>query len=99
MTKRRGSLQSFDWTGQDTQSGEDDALITPAQCRMARAGIVMSVRELARLADVSGLEVTRFENGNAGTLSAVVRRFRIILESRGVRFLDGADGGGVEISE
>ena len=99
MTRRRGSRNSFDWAGLETLSVGEDELITPAQCRMARAGIVMSVRELARLADVSGLEVTRFENGNEGALPEIVRRFRLILESRGVRFLDGSEGGGVEITE
>lgn len=98
MTRRRGFLPSFDWEREEALPGEDEAsTITPAQCRMARAGIVMSVRDLARLADVSGLAVTRFENGNTDCPDIIVRRFRRILESRGARFVSGPRGEGVKI--
>ncbi|MCK5750413.1 MAG: hypothetical protein KAH44_29620 [Oricola sp.] len=97
MTRRRGFLPSFDWEREEARSGEDAPTITPAQCRMARAGIVMSVRDLARLADVSGLAVTRFENGNTDCPETIVRRFRRILESRGARFVSGPKGEGVKI--
>lgn len=98
MTRRRGFLPSFNWESEDGLSRDDEAQpITPAQCRMARAGIVMSVRDLARLADVSGLAVTRFENGNTDCPEIIVRRFRRILESRGARFVSGPKGEGVKI--
>ena len=93
MSRRRGSLPKFDWEGEVSAGGAKVPPISPAQCRMARAGVVMSVRELARLADVSGLTVTRFENGNADCPSEIVLRFRRILESRGARFLPGPGGG------
>ena len=95
MTRRRGFLPSFDWEREEARFGEDEpSTISPAQCRMARAGIVMSVRDLARLADVSGLAVTRFENGNTDCPEIIVRR---ILESRGARFVSGPKGEGVKI--
>lgn len=97
MTRRRGSLPSFDWTGDDdVATGE---AISPVQCRMARAGLVMSVRELARLAEVSGLTVTRFENGNEACPAEMVLRFRRILESRGARFVPKPGGDGVLIGD
>ena len=98
MTRRRGFLPSFDWKREEARFGEDETPpITPAQCRMARAGVVMSVRDLARLADVSGLSVTRFENGNTDCPEIIVRRFRRILESRGARFVSGPKDEGVKI--
>lgn len=73
--------------------------ISPTQCRMARAGVVMSVRELARMADVSGLVVTRFENGNTDCPANVVGRFKHVLEERGAIFLNDQGQSGVVIAE
>ena len=95
MTPRRGTLPKFDWENADTVDEADEPPITPVQCRMARAGIAMSVRELARLAEVSGLTVTRFENGNMDCSADIVGRFKYVLEKRGARFLSDGDRVGV----
>ncbi|QKV17240.1 transcriptional regulator [Oricola thermophila] len=92
MSERRGRRPRFDWNGKDLIPDGGGHPITPAQCRMARAGVVMSVRELARLAEVSGLAVTRFENGNTDCPTEIVHRFKQVLEARGARFLPGGDG-------
>jgi Transcriptional regulators len=59
---------------------------------MARAGLRVSVRELARLTGVSGLTVTRFENGNASCPDETVLIFRRILEEMGAEFTQAPQG-------
>ena len=97
MSERRGRRPRFDWSGEGAPTGADGMPISPAQCRMARAGVIMSVRELARLAEVSALSVTRFENGNMSCPMEMVQRFKRILESRGAQFFAGPQGGGVKV--
>ncbi|MCB1468190.1 MAG: MarR family transcriptional regulator [Rhizobiaceae bacterium] len=71
--------------------------ISPSQCRMARAGLDLSVRDLARLAQVSGLTVTRFENGS-GCSDEVIDTLTRILEAAGVEFIEeNGEGVGVKI--
>lgn len=63
--------------------GSDTLL--PVQCRMARAGLGLGVRDLARLAQVSPTTVTRLERGDelyAETIAAI----RIALEEAGAWF-------------
>lgn len=72
--------------------------ISPSQCRMARAGLSLSVRDLARLAQVSGLTVTRFENGSVSCPDEAIDALRRTLESGGAEFIDENGGGpGVRI--
>ena len=78
---------------------ENELPITPAQCRMARAGVEVSVRELAGLSEASGLTVTRFENGNGSCPAETVLRLKLVLESRGARFLSNPVGLGVMIAD
>ncbi len=59
---------------------------------MARAGLGLSVREFAKLAGVSGLTVTRFENGNTSCPEDVVRTFRSVFEGLGVTFISDVSG-------
>jgi len=96
MMRKRGTRPDPTREGLDAPLDEDGLPISPAQCRMARAGLVMSVRELARLAGVSGLTVTRFENGNVCCPLELVARFRRVLEAKGARFLSGEDGVKIE---
>lgn len=68
-------------------------MITPAQSRMARAALQIGVRELADLAGVSAMTVTRFENGHTGGHAATLMKIRAALESAGVEFI-AENGGG-----
>ena len=66
--------------------------MTPEQCKMARAGLGLGVRELADLAKVSTNTITRLESGEQlkeRTLDAI----RAALESGGVEFTNGDQPG------
>ena len=66
--------------------------MTPSQCRMARSGLGLGVRNLADLAKVSTNTISRLERGEelrAGTIAAI----RTALESAGVEFIDENGGG------
>ncbi len=70
--------------------------MTPEQCKMARAGLGLGVRELADTAKVSTNTITRFERGEPlkeRTLDAI----RAALESAGVEFTN-ADQPGVRLA-
>ena len=68
-------------------------LVTPEQCRMARAGLSLGVRELAEAARVSVGTVTRFEAGQ-GVPEMTVGLFQKALERAGVEFVsEGGDVG------
>src|SRR5260370_16378160 len=60
--------------------------VTPEQCRMARAGLSLGVRELAEAARVSVGTVTRFEAGQ-GVPEMTVGLFQKALERAGVEFV------------
>lgn len=73
-------------------------MITPAQCRMARAALEIGVRELAALADVSAMTVTRFENGKSAGYPDTLQKIRSALESAGIIFIDeNGQGPGVRL--
>ena len=59
------------------------------QCRMARAGLEWSTRDLAKQTKVSTTTISRFEKGHAqpipGNLIAIWQAF----EAAGVEFIDG----------
>lgn len=66
--------------------------MTPEQCRMARAGLGLGVRDVAGLAAVSTNTVTRLERGenlHPRTLEAI----RQALEAAGVEFIPENGGG------
>lgn len=75
----------------------------PVQCRMARVGLGLGVRELAALAGVAAMTVTRFENGTGSEKRASAidaqQKIRLALEKRGVTFLDrdGSAGPGIRL--
>jgi DNA-binding transcriptional regulator YiaG len=87
----------MEMTDVDPDDKENELPITPAQCRMARAGVQMSVRELAHLAEVSGITVTRFENGDVTCPVETILGLMMVLEARGARFLSNSAGIGVMI--
>jgi transcriptional regulator with XRE-family HTH domain len=63
---------------------------------MARAGLRLSVRELAKIADVSAMTVTRLENERSGGYADTLRKIQEALETAGVEFLNG-DSPGVRL--
>ena len=73
-------------------------MITPAQCRMARAALEIGVRDLAKLAGVSAMTVTRFENGHSQGYPETLEAIRAALEAAGVIFVaENGDGPGVRL--
>jgi predicted transcriptional regulator len=72
---------------------------TPEQIRMARAGLGLSVRELAGISDVAESTILRFESGKGGMQTGTLARLRAALESEGISFIeaDDAHGPGVRL--
>lgn len=71
--------------------------ITPATCRMARTGLGLGVRDLARLASVSTHTITRYE-GAADLRARTIQVLQDALEGAGATFLvDDGNGPGVRI--
>lgn len=67
-------------------------MLKPEQCKMARAGLGMSVRELAERAKVSTNTVSRLEAGEELKLRTV-EAIQTALEAAGVEFI-AENGGG-----
>jgi transcriptional regulator with XRE-family HTH domain len=63
---------------------------------MARAGLRLSVRALAKIAGVSAMTVTRLENGRSGGYAETLRKIREALEAAGAEFFNG-DAPGVKL--
>jgi transcriptional regulator with XRE-family HTH domain len=71
---------------------ENQASLTAAQSRMARAAVGLGVREVADAAGVSTNTITRLERGEA--LSArTIGSIRAALEEAGVEFISENGGG------
>ena len=69
--------------------------MTPEQCKMARAGIGLGVRELGKISGVSFTTINRFEKTGNANLSTV-NKISAALEGAGIVFMpDGVniDGG------
>ena len=66
--------------------------MTPDQCRMARAGIGLSVRELAERARVSTNTITRFEGGEP-LKGRTVDAIRDVFTAVGIEFIPENGGG------
>lgn len=64
---------------------QEDSTITPVQCRMARAGLRLGVRELGKLADVSPNSVARFERGE-NMHRRTIKTIKEALEDAGAEF-------------
>jgi len=69
-----------------------ESMLKPEQCKMARAGLGMSVRELAERAKVSTNTVSRLEAGEELKLRTV-EAIQTALEAAGVEFI-AENGGG-----
>ena len=66
---------------------------SPAQCRMARAALEIGVRDLAEMAGVSAMTVTRFENGHTQGYPETLAKLQRALEAAGVTFTNGGEPG------
>ena len=63
-----------------------------AQCRMARAALQMSVRDLASAAKVAPGTIVRLEGGE-DLKERTVEAVRSVLEAAGVEFTNGGEPG------
>jgi transcriptional regulator with XRE-family HTH domain len=71
-------------------------MITSEQIRMARAALRLGVRDLAKLADLSPMTITRLENGRSGGYAETIRKVQAALEAEGIEFTNG-DAPGVKL--
>jgi transcriptional regulator with XRE-family HTH domain len=60
---------------------------------MARAALQLGVRDLAKLANVSAMTITRFENEQSGGQAETLRKLQSALEAAGVMFITENGGG------
>ena len=73
-------------------------MITPTLCRMARAALNVGVRDVAKLAGVSAMTVTRFENGHSQGYPETLEKLQAALEAAGVIFVaENGEGPGVRL--
>lgn len=68
-------------------------MITPEQCRAARALLRISQDELAAKMRISPVTVRKFENQTGKLREAMVNLIRLTLEAEGVLFIDENGGG------
>jgi DNA-binding XRE family transcriptional regulator len=68
-------------------------MITPAQCRAARALIEWSQQDLASNAGVGTVAIHQLENGASNPRRATLEVIRRALEAAGVEFIDENGGG------
>jgi transcriptional regulator with XRE-family HTH domain len=74
-------------------------MINATQVRMARAGLGLSVRQLAEQSGVADSTILRFETGKGAILATNMARIQKSLEEAGVAFLpaDASGGAGVRL--
>jgi DNA-binding transcriptional regulator YiaG len=63
-------------------------ILSPQQCRAARAGLNLSADDLASDANVSRNTISRFEVGASELIAATATALRQALERRGAEFPD-----------
>lgn len=68
-------------------------MITPAQCRMARAALQIGVRDLAEASGISAMTITRFETGKTKGYADTLDKLQRALEAAGVEFIPENGGG------
>jgi transcriptional regulator with XRE-family HTH domain len=68
-------------------------MMTPAQCRAARALIDWSQQQLAEAARVGNATIRNFENGRSSPQHATLDVLRRALEAAGVEFISENGGG------
>ena len=74
-------------------------MISPAQIRMARAGLGISVKVLAERSGVADSTIHRFEAGRGGMQTGTLERLQTALEAAGAIFMpaDASGGPGVRL--
>lgn len=73
-------------------------MMTPAQCRAARALIDWSQKQLAEAARVGVVTVRQFEGGKVAPRNATLEVLRRALEEAGVEFIpEDGSGAGVRL--
>ena len=74
-------------------------MILPAQIRMARAALGISVQVLAERSGVADSTIHRFETNKGGMQTGTLDRIQAALESEGIIFInaDAAGGPGVRL--
>jgi hypothetical protein len=73
-------------------------MITPAQCRSARAMVEMSRDGLSAAARVAARTIADFESGNRQPIPATLAALQAALESAGIIFIpENGDGPGVKL--
>lgn len=60
---------------------------------MARAALQIGVRELAHMAGVSAMTITRFENRHSGGYASTLQKIEAALMARGIEFTNGESPG------
>ena len=68
-------------------------MLSPEQCRGARAMLNISREALAERAQVSARTVAEFERGARQPIPLILNAFRRALEDAGIEFIDGNGGG------
>jgi len=68
-------------------------MITPEQCRAARALLSWSQRELAEKTKISDVTIGKFELKKTHLKESTAQHFRLVFEANGVVFIDENGGG------
>lgn len=63
-------------------------MITGDQIRMARAMLKLGVRDLAQMASVAPMTISRLENGQSGGLGETLGKIQKALEVAGIAFIE-----------
>ncbi|MGO9007038.1 MAG: helix-turn-helix domain-containing protein [Beijerinckiaceae bacterium] len=70
--------------------------ILPVQCKMARAGLDLAIRDLAQRAKVSPHTIARFERGELLKVRTI-KAIETALQSAGIEFLSENNVGGTGV--
>ncbi|MBF0561102.1 MAG: helix-turn-helix transcriptional regulator [Alphaproteobacteria bacterium] len=70
--------------------------MTPAQCRMARAALNITIADLSERANVAPNTISRFEAGKTVPIPATLAVLKNALEAAGVEFI-AENGGGAGV--
>jgi transcriptional regulator with XRE-family HTH domain len=65
-------------------------MISPLQCRMARAAVSMSIADLAKASGVREMTVSAFENG-ADSRRSTIDKLQVTLEAAGATFVSAGE--------
>jgi transcriptional regulator with XRE-family HTH domain len=68
-------------------------MITPEQCRAARALLDWTQRDLASRAKLTPLTIREFERGKSRLKDSTAQLLRMVFETAGVAFIDENGGG------